>query len=268
MTTSPTGGFSVSPNPARYRIVGMKAQRRALPPSAAVALGEGLLYGLPSGALLAIPIAIRLEAPLAHRLLVWLAALGLHGALLGLVVGSLRVARPLPSRTPALIAALGMAMGPLTVVAATLHRVTHHRPLGAATFGVVALGLMLGCLAISVRAITSLRSSRPSRRLHGWVLLALGLAASALLTLPYFWMYLRVASLSPLFGGLLLDGLLGLALGVVGGFARFPRKLESTSRSAGPMALAVCLLTLAVALRSPVTSPALESVSALWAYLF
>jgi hypothetical protein len=71
----------------------------------------------------------------------------------------------------------------------------------------------------------------------------------------------------PLLSGGVLDGLLGLALVLFGGFARFPQKLETAARTAGPLAFGVCALTFAVALQSPDTNGNLASTSLLWAFL-
>jgi hypothetical protein len=71
----------------------------------------------------------------------------------------------------------------------------------------------------------------------------------------------------PLLSGGILDGLLGTAMVVLGGFARFPLKLESAARTAGPLAFGVCALTFAVALQSAHTGQYLARASLLWAFL-
>jgi hypothetical protein len=90
--------------------------------------------------------------------------------------------------------------------------------------------------------------------------------ACALPTLAAWLNHLGQRQLTLLSSGV-IDGLLGLALAVFGGFARFPRKLESAARTAGPLAFGVCALMFAVALQSPATSTDLVRVSLLWAWL-
>ena len=258
--------FSVSPNPARYRIVGLTAQRYALPPSSGVAFGEGLLFGLPGGGLLAIPVALRVSGGLLQTLLVWLAATGLYGMVLGLLAAALRVSRPLPRRTPALLLGLGFSLGPLAALGTLLAKHTHHRPLGAATYAALSVVVVIVMWAIAARAHVSVHSSFKRRKVFGWLLIAgAGLASLLLAALPVYGL-LRYFESSPLLSSLVIDGLLGLALAVLGGFARFPSRLEGSARTTGPMAFGVCALTFAVAMQSPYTGPAFGTASVLWAW--
>lgn len=259
--------FSISPNPSRFRIVGLTAQRYALPPSSGVAFGEGLLFGLPGGGLLALPVALRVGGGFHQAALVWFAALGLYGMLLGVVAAALRVSRPLPRRSPAFLLGLGIAFGPLTQLGTLLSKHTHHRPLGAATFAVVAGMMILVAWALATRALVSVHSSFRLRKQFGWAVIVVGAAISlALAALPLSG-FVRNFRATPLLSSLVIDGLLGMALGVFGGFARFPSKLEGSARTSGPMAFGVCALTFAVAMQSPTTGPAFAASSILWAWL-
>jgi len=259
--------FSVSPSPSRFRIVGLTAQRYALPPSSGVAFGEGLLFGLPGGGVLALPVALRVSGGFHDGALVWLAALGLYGMLLGVLAAALRVSRPLPRRTPALLWGLGFAFGPLAQLGGILAKHTHHRPLGAATYTFMAAMVIVVAWALATRALVSVHSSFKRRKRFGWAIIigassvSLGLAALPVLG------FLRNFQATPLLSSLVLDGLLGIALGMFGGFARFPTKLESSARTSGPMAFGVCALTFAVAMQSPHTGPAFAASSVLWAWL-
>ncbi len=255
------------PPPAQLRIVGMKAQRPAIPATSALGLGEGFLFGLPGGALLAIPVAIRVPGTLSQMLLVWLAALGLYGVLLGLTTGLLRGARPLPRLSPSVPLGFAIAFGPLCLLTATLHSSTHHRPLGAATFALLAAGIGLLAIVVGLRIWISMNSARRPRRLLGIALLGFGLLFSAATAFRPLLALLGALSQNPLVGSVVIDGALGVSLVLAGGFARFPRKVEFAARSAGPLALLVCLLTLAVALRTDSTSELLGQGSALWAWL-
>lgn len=259
--------FSVSPNPSRYRIVGLTAQRYALPPSSGVAFGEGLLFGLPGGGLLALPVALRVTGGLHQAFLVWLAALGLYGMLLGVLAAAMRVARPLPRRSPALLLGLGFSLGPLAQFGTLLARQTHHRPLGAATFAVAAGMLVVVAWALAATALVSVHSSFKRRKQFGWALIIGGSLISVLGGALPFLAFVRNFSQAPLLSSLVIDGLLGMALSVFGGFARFPTKLEGTARTTGPMAFGICALTFAVAMQSPLTGPAFGAASLLWSWL-
>jgi hypothetical protein len=259
--------FSVSPNPSRYRIVGLPEQRYALPPTSGVAFGEGLLFGLPGGALLALPVAFRVSSGLDRALLVWFAALGLHGMILGIFSAGLRVARPLPRRTPALLLGLGFSLGPLAALGTVLAKHTHHRPLGAATFAVAAGCVVIVAWALAARALSSVHSPFKHRKQFGWGLVALGAFASLAAGVGPVLGFLRHFGDAPLLSSLVIDGLLGMALAVLGGFARFPTKVEATARTTGPLAFGVCAVIFAIAMQSPHAGPAFASASLLWALL-
>jgi hypothetical protein len=259
--------FSVSPNPSRYRIGGLDTQQYALPPSSAVGLGEGLLFGLPGGGILALPVALRVSGGVKEVLLVWLATLGLYGMLLAVLAASLRIARPLPRHTPALLVGLGFALGPLAMFGTLLSKHTHHRPLGAATYAVSAIIIVALAWALAARALVSIHSSFKHRKQFGWALVFGGTLLSLAAGAFPFSEFLQQFGRTPLLSSFVIDGLLGMALSVVGGFARFPNKLEATARSIGPTAFGICALTFAVAMQSPLTGPALAHASALWAWL-
>jgi hypothetical protein len=56
---------------------------------------------------------------------------------------------------------IGVVTGPVALLGASLKSTTHHRPLGAATFGALALVMVLGGLLVASRAFGALRE-RPS----------------------------------------------------------------------------------------------------------
>lgn len=230
-------------------------------------MGEGLLFGLPGGAVVALPVALRAGGDLQQTVLVWLAALGLYGMLLGVITASVRVARPLPRRTPAVLLGLGFAFGPLALFGTLLVQRTHHRPLGAATYAVVAAAIALLAWAVANQALVSIHSAFKNRRAFGWALVTLGcLSSMALAALPVLGFF-RQFGQAPLLSSVVSDGLLGMALAMLGGFARFPRKLEGTSRLTGPMAFGICAFAFGVAMQTPHTGPALTRVSVLWSWL-
>lgn len=238
-----------------------------LPPSSGVALGEGLLFGLPGGVLLALPVALRANGDWRQTVLVWVAALGLYGMLLGVLAAALRMARPLPRHFPALLLGLGFAFGPLAQFGTLLVKQTHHRPLGAATYAVTALAVIAIGWAVASRVLVSVQSAYKNRRRFGWCLVAgAGISSLAFGVIPVSGFFRRFGQ-DLLLSSLVVDGLLGLALAMLGGFAQFPAKLEATARTLGPIALGVCILAFAVAMQSPLTGPAFAGASVLWAWL-
>lgn len=90
--------------------------------------------------------------------------LGLAGST-ALVLGPLLVlARAAATRLRGLAAALlgiGLAALPLALLGQVLKAQTHHRPLGAATFGALALGILAVALLVGIR-LQAWASERPS----------------------------------------------------------------------------------------------------------
>lgn len=242
----------------------MTAQRPALPLSALAAWREAALFGLPAGALLALPVALRSGCALGVGTLVWLAACGLLGLATAFSAGLLRAGRPLPSSIAFVPLGIMIALGPVAFLGKLLHANTHHRPLGAATFAMLTLIILLGAMAVAARTRRLLNSSNPGKQKFGRALVYISLAASLGLGLRAFIALLTTASSHPGYIGAILDGLLGLALSLVGGFSRFPVRVERLAKLAGPLAIAICVLLLLVALKTPGVSTALARSSALW----
>jgi hypothetical protein len=259
--------FSVTKSTRRYRIVGLKSQRPSLPLSVWAAWREAGLFGLPSGALLALPVALRVGGPASLDFLVWLAATGLLGLAVAFCAGLLRMGRPLPGAVALVPLAVLFSAGPLTFLGSLIHANTHHRPLGAATFSVLAVALVLVSMAFAARTRASLNSSDAGKRRFGQVLLVSGLCLSLALGLRGFSKVMLTANSHPTYLASVLDGLLGLSASLVGGFVRFSPKLEQVARFAGPLAIAACVLAILVAMKYPNTSAALAHNFALWAVL-
>ncbi len=259
--------FSISKSSRKYRIVGMTAQRPALPISATAAWREAALFGLPAGALLALPVALRMRGPFYPGFMVWMAACGLLGLATSLSTGLLRAGRPLPSSVAFVPLGLIVAAGPLAFLGKVLHATTHHRPLGAATFSILALGVTLGSMALAARTRRLLGSNNPGKQTFGRILLVSSLIVSIALGLREFIALLACAKTHPAYMSAVLDGLLGVSLSLVGGFARFDPKIERIAKVAGPLAIIICVLAMLVALKSPNTSSDLAHCLALWAVL-
>ena len=257
--------FSVTKSTRRYRIIGLKSQRTTLPLSTTAAWQEAALFGLPAGALLALPVALRNVSPVASGWLIWLGATGLLGVAVTICAGLLRMARPLPSAVSIVPPAIVFAAGPLSFLGTALHAHTHHRPLGAATFAVLSVILLLGCFALAARTRVTLASSDSGKRLFGRVLFYGMMAFSLALGLRGFLALLGTAKLHTSYLAAILDGLLGVSVSVVGGFVRYSPRLEQIARVGGPLSLAACVLALLVALKDSHTSTALAHCLSLWA---
>ena len=258
--------FSVTKSTRRYRIVGLRSQRPTLPVSTWAAWREAGLFGLPAGALLALPVALRTNGS-ASSFLVWLSATGLLGMATTVCTGLVRMGRPLPSAIQMVPMGIMFALGPLAYVGSALHAHTHHRPLGAATFAVLSLGILLGCFAVAARTRGALSSGDPGKRLFGRGLLYGGALVSLGFGLSEFLSVLSSARLHPTYLASILDGLLGISVCLLGGFLRFSPKLEQIAKLGGPLAMAICVLAFLVGLKDPHTSRALARCLSLWAVL-
>ena len=259
--------FSITKSTRRYRIVGLKSQRPALPVSVWAAWREAGLFGLPAGVLLALPVALRVGGPATLNFLVWLAAAGLLGLMVTMCAGLLRMSRPLPSSVTIVPLAVLYAAGPLAFLGRAIHAHTHHRPLGAVTFSLLSMSIILTCMAFAARTRSTLNSNDLGKRrfgqvlLYGGALISLGLGWRGLLSI------LSSASSHPAYLASILDGLLGMSASLVGGFLRYTPKLEQVAKVAGPLAITACVLAVLVAMKYPNTSAALARSLTLWSLL-
>jgi hypothetical protein len=192
------------------------------------ALGVGAL----AGAIVTVPALVRLLG----------AGIGAGSAALVLAGGSALVLGPLlvlvdrtrggDARPSSVLAALGLAAWPLARFGSLLEQTTHHRPLGAATFALVALALVLGSLLVAHRVS---------------VLAASGSALGRGLT---FAIYAAAAgSLALVLGAVLradgarphvLDGMFLVVGGALGWVAlRLPAVVHALSRSGAPLWIAL-----------------------------
>jgi len=235
-----------------------------LPPTPWVSLAEGLLFGLPAGFLMAVLVALRVSGSLGDVLLVFLGAWGLHGLMVGTASGILRICRPLPSRSPTFVWAVLLAVLPLARLGTLLAERTHHRPLGATTFALVALVIILGFWACAARAFGMRRSAHRHNRLFGTVVLGLLVVVSVLVGAAPVLAWFGEVFERALLASALIDGLLGASLIVIGGFVRFGIRIELVARMAGPLSVGICSVAFLIALRSEVALQALSRVSALF----
>lgn len=207
--------------------------------------GYALAVATLGSAVIVIPAALRAATGGAGLAMAWLALWGSAALMIAPVAGACRVARPLSPFAFSLPLGLALALGPLMVFARVLKTATHHRPLGAATFALVAAILVLGATAFSARVIawSRGRGGALSKLPHG--LAALGLALGAVLLLP---------ALSSALRSSLFDGVLGVA--VVAAAAWAPEK-SALGRVGLVLWLVVVAAGLGLGLSAPTTRAAL-----------
>jgi hypothetical protein len=122
----------------------VSAARRSSP---AAALALGAL----GAAIAALPAARRFTEPGLNAGLVWLALAGGTALVLGPLLVLARAADRESQGLRSVLLGAALAALPLAKLAQLLKVETHHRPLGAATFGMLALFVLLACIVVSVR---------------------------------------------------------------------------------------------------------------------
>jgi hypothetical protein len=230
-------------------------------PSTYSQLAEGLLLALPAAAVTALPAAIR-AAGFAHTtlLMAWFAATGPAALVLGPTVALARTARPWPPAASAALMAVVLSTGPLALLGNLLKATTHHRPLGAVTFSILALLTVAGAVVLTSRAAELIRGLEEGRRRAARIAAVAVVALSPAVAV----VLLRGAFRDPLAGPLgyaLLDGLLALALGIAAGWVRIPRLLRPSVRRAGPTLWVLTVVTGLWAVDRAGLGDALEQIS-------
>lgn len=199
---------------------------------------QGFFAGTAGAALAAGVAASRASAGLAA----FFVLLGGAALAFGPTLAGLTLARPLSGSMRAALVGLGVSALPLAKLASTLKAATHHRPLGAVTFAVLALLLCLGCVAVSGRllAVTAGARSSAIRRMRGALVVAA--VAGPLLLLG------RATASANLREGV-FDVALGLGTGAVLGLLRWPPALVRASElSAVPLWLSTVVIGILVGL--------------------
>lgn len=181
--------------------------------SATVAGGYALAIATLGSAAIAVPAALRAAGAGASLGLAFVALWGSAALMLAPVAGAMRVARPLPPLAYCFPLGLALSLGPLMLFGRVLKNATHHRPLGGATFALVATMLVLGATAVAARLIAWSQARSGALRRAPHAVAVAGLALGALLALPVLGSELRAS---------LLDGV--LALCVVAAAAVAPEK--------------------------------------------
>jgi len=188
-----------------------------------VVLGGALLVVLPA--------ALRAAGSSASFVVCWMTLWGATVLAAGPTAAALRwVLRRGGGAGPLLLGVL-LAAAPLVVFAELLERATHHRPLGAVTFAVVAALVVLASVAVAARLLSLSRSAARARR--WWQVAWIGLGALALV-----WTVKLVVSAAadPGVRNGLLDAVLVAALILAAARTRGPAALGGLSRWLGPLA--------------------------------
>jgi hypothetical protein len=166
-----------------------------------------------SSALLAAFVWAAIDAARAHGELpavsVFVALLGSTSLVLGLLVLATRRGLPLGGVARAFVTGALIAALPLTVIAAVLQKVTHHRALGGVTFAFVALFVVLGTVACAARLAELAASGGPRAALARGVLFA-SVALSCSGVVVVLALGLRTATAAP-FIAVVVDAALGVA---------------------------------------------------------
>jgi hypothetical protein len=189
-------------------------------------VGAALALGAIAAAAAAFPAVHRVTEHGENPGVVWLALAGGTALLLG---PALVLARSVPRDSTGLRSALlgiALAVLPLAILAERLKLQTHHRPLGAATYGVLAFALMGFFVLVAARLLTWVEDDPTAgrRSVRGVV------TAAALVGIG-------VALLRALGAGTLrsdvLDALRVLAVGVIAHLALDQPRVERVLRRAG-----------------------------------
>lgn len=207
------------------------------PAKLAGALGSGLLIATVGSVIATLPAALRLGDVPQGRPLAWL-LLAAGAALAAGPAGALgRAARPLGAAGRVLLLSVLLATPSLSLLGRVLKAVTHHRPLGATTFALVAALVLVAMVGVAARLVSSMTAAQGARRQLAraafWFLCAAG-AAATLVSLVG--LLVGAATAGAAFDGLLLGGVIASAA-----FAPIPR-LAAPGRRTTQAALAVWVL--------------------------
>jgi hypothetical protein len=211
----------------------VNAEARTDTPSLSVSVGVSLAIGALGAALAVVPALSRVTAHGVSFVSAWLVLAGSTALLAGPAAAALRIARPLPRQALSPLLGIALAAAPLVLFARLLKVATHHRPLGAATYAIIAAGVILGATAFAARLIAwSGEGSSSLRRRAPLVVLGLALAAVAALSL-------RALAGELVHGA--VHAALCLAVIVIAAFIALPPRVERLAARAG-LALWVVLV--------------------------
>jgi hypothetical protein len=211
-------------------------------------LGVGFALGLLAAAVLATVAAVRAIGGSVSVVWVWVGVWGALAAVLGPLGALVRRALPLPLAAWCIPLGIALALPPLGLFARILKANTHHRPLGAVTFAIVSIGVVLVAIAFSARLISELAARRNSPNFRAVrALSVLGAALVALAGCVVAYRALTEADLRPL----AVDTVLLLCAVLVVGWLRVPAARVERARRLVLLAWGCAVLAAIVALRRP-----------------
>jgi hypothetical protein len=192
-------------------------------------LGSALALGAAAAALAALPDVRRVAEGVASPGAAWVALTGGTALVLGPLLALVRAARERARGLRVVLLGALLAGPPLAVLGQLLKTSTHHRPLGAATFGVLALIAMSFSLFVSYRLHAwAARGERRWRQISLGLVAVIALAGSALVLLR------ALASVGAHHD--VIDGMRILAAGVLARMALDQPRVEMWARRAGALA--------------------------------
>lgn len=213
--------------------------------------GAALALGAVAAAIAALPDVRRVSAGGLSPGLAWIALTGNAALVLGPLLVAARALRGDGRRVQPVLLGAALAALPLAMLGQLLKVGTHHRPLGAATFGFLALGVVLGCILVTVRAVewASREPSWPRRIVARLLVLAAGIS----LCVPL----LRAMSAEGYNHGV-LDALRVLVLGALAFRALDVERVRTLAKRAGVLAWVLLVLAGLIAGRGAMRSAVRE----------
>jgi hypothetical protein len=182
---------------------------------------QGLLAGALGAALSAGVACLRVP----ERGTAFLVLLGGGALFFGLALGGVAVARPLAVSVRAVLIGVGLAALPLAKLAAQLKLTTHHRPLGAVTFAVLALLFCFITVAVAARVLSATETNPSATgRIARPALFALAVLGPLALLVR--------AAASPELRPGLFDVAFGLGSGALLGLVPWPAKSRQAAEAA------------------------------------
>jgi hypothetical protein len=198
-------------------------------------IGATLAMGALAAALAALPDVRRVAAGGTSPGLVWIGLSGSTALMLGPLLGLMRAARGSAPSFRAALVGIALSAAPVMLLGEMLKLHTHHRPLGAATFGFLSLGLVLVCVLVAVRLLGwTAREGGTSRRVAERAVRAL--AATSL-----FIAFMRAAS-SEAYGHDILDAIRVLVVVMLASRLLDAPRVMALARRAGVAAWVLLVL--------------------------
>jgi hypothetical protein len=140
--------------------------------------GAALALGAVAAAVAALPDVRRVATGGLSPGVAWVALTGSTALVLGPLLVAARTLRVAASGVRGVLVGVGLAAGPLAVLGEVLKLETHHRPLGAATFGFLALFMVLGSILVAVRVLSWASEAATAPRRLATRILAIAAATS------------------------------------------------------------------------------------------